>query len=385
MYYIGYGKILNFVYVQAIKHDGINILIDQYKDGNYVIKDNKFKATLGAYIYYGTLEKKKTYGKIQWIYGNSKFCGMFYCQRVDEVDYLNLYKYKSVWQWVNRIKVISSNNISTKLINTNKNLIVMTFNICSSFSLLNKDTGINYVANIILESNADVILLQEIECDDQNDLCNMINKLNKLNKSKKIYKSYPKSNIISRCTVIKEYKRFLYSPVYGLCIKLENGIKCRVFNSHLDNYGFNNLELTKYYQLEHLQIGLYNDIYNKKNDPHFPTILGGDHNIQSHLDTNKDWQVSKQLYKDGWIDTFRELNPKILKIEDATYPNCLSNKKIIENEMNKECDIGQINKFKCRIDYIYSKNGLIPRNSYVINCFNSRKWPSDHNAVVTEF
>jgi exonuclease III len=357
-YWIGYIFIDNYYYF-------INYKLN-------LEQTNNIKLFLDNFLFQGDIINNKFSGISTIMQNNKKLSsGYFELNKVSSNNYNKLKKYKSCWLY------LLNNNYKNKIYNPIVNLSkyyrfsVMSFNICSAFHWIG-DSGIKQVSDIIKYYNTDVIFFQEINNET-------LMTLSKYLKNK--YYISLEHHILSKFPIIKTYKRPIYSPVYGVQIKINN-TKIRLFNSHLDHQYYYNLEKSKYYQLAHLKLGL------NYQDHSLPAILAGDHNIVSHLDETKLWPVSKYLYKNGWIDSYRSVNPNINKKIDYTYPNCNTRKIIINQEIGANKCILPNTKYKHRIDYIYSKNGkknnLIPITSSIIHEFNN-SWPSDHSAVLTNY
>jgi exonuclease III len=388
-YYIGYSTIDNYTYFLYIKYneETNNIYFDGQKVPiNKIKKNSNNKINIIAstpYFEYMGIIKDDSFTGICTILQDAKklSSGDFVTTKVEKKDYNNMLKYKTGWEWLMKgVKSIKP-KIYPELDKPNKFINVMSFNICSTF-IWTGEEGIRKTANIIKNNYVDIILLQEIGKPEFEKLALVLNKSFK----SKYYYNYD-GGIISKYKIDKVYKRTPISPIYGVRVKVDKETKIRVFNSHLDNNGYYNVKDSYHYQLPHLNFGLYKNVYNKNNDPNLASLLCGDHNIVSHLDEEKEWAVSKKLYKDGWIDSYREVNKEVRKDKDYTYPNCETSQVVIKNEIGKACGINK-NKYRHRIDYIYSKNGektsLRPISSKIVNQYSS-KFPSDHNAVLTKF
>lgn len=381
-YFIGYTFIDNYYYFLTIIFNPQidSIIIDNIEYPYKKIKDIIIIKT--PYFYYeGTIKNNIFQGISTLIYNKQLISnGIFKTYICQKNTFLKISKFPSPWKFlasdILQISppIYSSNTSSSPLIN----LSILSFNICSSFIWTGND-GMHKVVDIIEELNPDIILLQEINVKQFNQLVKLINKKNKY------YSNYT-IGLLSKYKIKKVFDRIPISPVYGAEISLNKNTNILVFNSHLDSDFSNIAKKSKDVQLPHLIYGLYSSLYNKNLS--LPSILVGDHNNTSHLDEpNKPWAVSRKLEKDGWIDTYRFINPEINKIKDITYPNCDTPKKIKINEIGDTCEYKI--KDRVRIDYIYSRNGknitLLPVESSVINKYDSLQFPSDHNAVFTRF
>ena len=113
-----------------------------------------------------------------------------------------------------------------------------------------------------------------------------------------------------------------------------------------------------------------------------PVMMVGDFNSGSHLDWTDEykalhdgmvieWPVSQIMLKEGFKDSFRELNPNVFEAPGFTWSPVI-------NPFNPDC----IND---RIDYIYFKgDNLVPFRSETID-HHPVLWPSDHGSVITHF
>jgi len=116
-------------------------------------------------------------------------------------------------------------------------------------------------------------------------------------------------------------------------------------------------------------------------NPNVPVIIGGDFNSGSHLDwiesTKEDhynkvveWPVSKEIFKNSFNDSFRDINPDPKQNPGVTWGGFL-----FEDMLSD------------RIDYIYYRgDGLEPIDSKVISENPSNGFfNSDHRAVLSTF
>lgn len=388
-YFIGFSTIDNytyFLYFQiSYNYNTIsNILINGTKAIIKELHQKNKKIFINIYYdhfdYIGVINDDNFSGNATILHDQKKLSsGKFITTKVNTIQFNNMLNYNSPWLWLtNSIKHFKP-KIHPLLSKPHRFINVLTFNICSSF-VWTGISGIKKVANIINNNFVDVVFLQEIGQTEFDKLVEVLN-----SKKNKYYSDYS-TGIITKFKISKVYNRNFYSPIYGAKLKIDNKTLIRAFNSHLDNIHYNSLDKSHLIQLPHLNLGLYSIVYNKKNDPVLATLLCGDHNIISHLDDDKPWPISTKLYNDGWIDSYREVNKTIDNNIDATYPNCNVNDNIIYNEIGSICT-GK-NKYRHRIDYIYSKNGkntsLVPFESFVIDKYN-KYFPSDHSAVFTKF
>jgi endonuclease/exonuclease/phosphatase family metal-dependent hydrolase len=374
-YYIGYNKIDNYIYFMKLIIDNEYVYIDNYK---IKLNNNALSFATDKFEYIcNNYNKDKIFGVSTIIYLNYKFStGKFILYLISKEIYNEIISSNSEWSWV----LSKLNKITPKayplLNNPIINLSIMTFNICSDF-YWTKEQGFTQVINIIKKHQPDILLLQEISNSKYKKLGKILSHIYPFSSSS--------CSIFSKYNIIKNFRRGTYSPIYG-CLLNINNYKIRIFNSHLENRNYDKLIEASYYHLPHLQIGLYNTVYHNDSNPELATILAGDYNIKSHLDENLEWPVSKLLYQDGWIDSYREVNKSISNEIDFTYPNLNTYKSIIINEVGEE--IFNDKSKRHRIDYIYSKNGrdisLVPVSSIIVNKYEEN-WPSDHSAVLSKF
>lgn len=366
--YFGYALIDNFMY-----HLSINILQEMmYK------KDDKIKIKLQDFILEGSFNKKSNFfsGKAYGLYPLDKTSeGVFYSVKVDE-NFIKLFREKNIYQILLRdIKKIKP-KIYPQIDIKNKSytdLSVMSFNVCSDF-IWTGEKGLRDVKDIIRYFNPDIVLLQEIGSKNFFKLSRLLGTY---------YYEY-KGGILSKYVIDRVYTREPFSPIFGVKIKISKNVYFRVYNCHLTDEGYGDVEESNEKQLSNLEYGLYSEVYSDKNDSDLPSILAGDFNTPSHIDSKKPFPVSKKLKIHGWIDTYREVNKKVLINKDFTWPNCDTIPKIIEYETGKYCKL--VDQDRERIDYIYTKNGK-DVSIFVQDSFIVKKWkdnfPSDHNAVIS--
>lgn len=416
-YYIGYSIIDNFYYFLQISYsnvvDGDKLIINN-KDAN--IKqiekiDSKISILadiddgVTGFSYDGVLSipksngdtgaKGKFTGSVKLsLSGWGVSTGRFVTVEVDRKTVGELSKFKSCWHWflsklnpqtLPRSLIYQPHKFDAARVKLYVPITVMTFNICSAFSWTGQ-SGVSRVADIICDSDADIILLQEV------NESNFLELVENIKTRSPNWSSDYRVGLITKFTIDKIYQRVPLSPVYGALLSIVQSddriSKIRVYNSHLDDTGFESKD--KSIQLSNLKYGLFTDLYRDENDSNIVTVLAGDHNTFSHLDSdNLTSTVSEYLYNDGWFDSYREINTVVDTDKDYTFPNCTSGPTIIKNEIGTESCTAESRKVRCRIDYIYWKNGenasLIPVNSTVVNRYDGSTFPSDHNAVVSKF
>lgn len=108
-----------------------------------------------------------------------------------------------------------------------------------------------------------------------------------------------------------------------------------------------------------------------------PIIIAGDFNSMSHLDyteANRDqfgavveWPTSQVLTKTGYSDTYRQLHPEVNRLNDRTWTP-----RFPEQEQD-------------RIDFIYVRGDTCQPVESVVIEHHAGKFPSDHAALLTTF
>lgn len=275
-------------------------------------------------------------------------------------------------------------------------ITAMSFNVWDSSYRTYK--GIEAIAKVILENNADIVGIQEMGSEEMDNLQKILG-----NK----YTCNYYTGIVTKYSLKTIYNNQKGIYIWGGIVELSNGKQIKVLNSHLTAYPYgpyklreNNFdpdltfEQTSSIQGKDIQNGIDNFIYQSHND--LPILLFGDHNIPSHLDhdstTSSDikysiernckvvpmiWPVSFILSNVGFIDSFREVHPDVLKNYGFTWTSGYPKGVIEKHEIQD------------RIDYIYYQNSkglnLKPYESYTVDSVQQLPYPSDHKAVVTKF
>jgi len=238
------------------------------------------------------------------------------------------------------------------------------------------------VVKVLQQHNPDVLFMQETYC------CGM--DLAKEAGYKYSWRGSSNLSIHSRYPIIDTIR--VYKPFHSHGVKINvSGKEIMCYNiwlHYLPNYIkdaetksaaelIEGEEATRYSEIKSILTELAPVL---ENSDKVPVIMGGDFNSGSHIDwiestkhlhKNKvvQWPVSKEMFKYGFKDSFREIHPDPLKTQAYTCGY------IFEN-----------NRFD-RIDYIYYKgNSLDLKDSKIISedppggFFNS-----DHRAVVSTF
>jgi endonuclease/exonuclease/phosphatase family metal-dependent hydrolase len=248
----------------------------------------------------------------------------------------------------------------------NHHLRIITINLCNEYPG-KKDGLLTRWINILTKTKGDVIFLQEIQ---SYNLEKLISKLN--------MKILDINNSDNTCVLINPYKLKIIDnkhiklrsdtdkmrPIYVSCIHLTDipsvvhhidGISYKSTQKIPLDYSLDKvLKLCAKNRLPVIKEELKNI---KKTDR---SILGGDFNEPSHLDLDIKLPVSKELYKKGFVDTYRYIN----KDSGYTWPTGSLYKK----EPNM------------RVDMIYTKNIKIMDSK----TYDSNKWISDHKMVITD-
>lgn len=203
-------------------------------------------------------------------------------------------------------------------------------------------------------------------------------------------------SIMSRYPIDSTFKIFKSFFSGGAVLDLGNGRKvnfvnlwlnaspdyCQLINSEADiNKFFEEEEKTRQHELKNI----IEDIQDKiELSNQYPLFVMGDFNCGSHSDWTEgykklhydyviEWKTSKLMEDHGFKDSFREINPDVLKDPGFTWSPLIN--KVSDNP-------GCI---RDRIDYIYY-HGAIPKPYYsrMID-YHPVFWPSDHASVVANF
>ena len=262
-------------------------------------------------------------------------------------------------------------------------LSVMNYNIWHGGRETGKETGVSRIVDIIRNSGADIISMQETYGSGPviSDALGFYFYLRSSNLS--IMSRYP----IEATT--DSYESFYNG---GAFIRLPGNKKVLFFTNWL-NYPFDYWDLLEkgktidreYWLQQQKKVNAQRlseilekvKVYTQMADS-IPVIFCGDFNAGSHLD----WvEATKHLNnghvipfpnsilmeKNGFRDSYREIHPDPLKERGITWSPIFTN------------------AFKDRIDYIYYKgNEIKPIQSFTISK-HPVKYPSDHAAVVTVF
>lgn len=260
-------------------------------------------------------------------------------------------------------------------------VIVMTWNLWHGGKHPGKTVGVKRVVDIIRNSNADIILLQETDGSGE--------KIADALGYSYFYRSLNLS-VLSRYPLADSYD--IYKPLNFGCVSIHLGgdgdvLFCPVWLDNVPNIGaciktgsaipdsiIERERLTRGRQMRFILGELVSFSQSKKHT----IVVAGDFNSGSHLDwteRNKsnyhnlivEFPVSKLMENRGFVDSYRMLHPDETKDLGQTWSP------IFKNSMQD------------RIDFIYYKGDkLKPVTSYVIDNY-SYGFPSDHAALVTVF
>lgn len=273
---------------------------------------------------------------------------------------------------------------------TDPNIVrVLQFNIWHGGVHLGND-GVDRVIELVKSTRADIITMQEAY-GSQRPIADSLHYF--------MHTASPKDNLAlySRypVTVIPvHYKNFNSNPVM---VTLPIGRQLLINGCWL-RYA-STPEYTSFYPDSGLDPGLWvsadsalglvdmQNIIEKDTKPYLknkdiPVIIGGDFNSCSHLDWTKAaapshfgygpvaFPISRYLLKEGYKDSFREMNPDEVKHPEGTWAAIYGQSQY------------------CRIDFVYYKGkGIQAIASKIVRTAPEIDdvWPSDHAAVLTTF
>lgn len=232
----------------------------------------------------------------------------------------------------------------------------------------------NYI-DMINKYNPDIVCFQEIMRPDGDDTTLRISKLLKWFYVRNMYAGI---SIMSRYKIVKKHTDLNYTNVLGITVDV-NGVLINVYNLHLHDQPGTPTTLkgveypgTPFITNERVAINMsfstkHDDlrflIKSIRNNPVKKTIIVGDFNEPSHLDTYVRWKCSLFLQRCGFIDSMRYLYKNAKQYPLLTY-----------NTYNTEPYPME------RIDLVYHR-GLIPTGLKLI----PNKGHSDHRPVLIAF
>lgn len=258
---------------------------------------------------------------------------------------------------------------------------VMTWNLWHGGKHLGKWVGVQRVADIIRDSNVDIVLLQETDGSGE--------KIADVLGYSYFYRS-DNLSVLSRYPFAGSYD--IYKPLNFGCVSINIGGKgdilfCPVWLDNIPNIGayiktgdaVPDSIIERERQTRGRQIRfILGELASFSQSQNHTIVVAGDFNSGSHLDwteRNKsnyhnlivEFPVSKLMESKGFIDTYRMLHPDETKDLGQTWSP------IFKNSLHD------------RIDFIYYKGDkLKPVTSYVIDN-HPYGFPSDHAALVTVF
>lgn len=261
-------------------------------------------------------------------------------------------------------------------------LKVMSWNIWHGGHEHGEVVGVERVIDIIKESGADVISMQETygSAEEVADALGYVFYLRSSNLS-----------IMSRFPILETFD--IYNPfnVGAVTIRLGPERKINFYTiwlHYLPDYWIGNLDPlpnidTVLMEESTTRLKEINTILNKMSHhiflaDHIPVIMAGDFNSSSHLDWTKktasnhgglvvEWSVSKAIGEAGFVDSYRAVYPNPKTHPGRTWSPIFTD------------------QLADRIDYIYYKGKSL--EAYDSKMIDSHlvKFPSDHATVVTSF
>jgi len=260
-------------------------------------------------------------------------------------------------------------------------LSVMTWNIWHGGKHYGKRVGVDRIADVIRNTNPDIVLLQDTEGSGERIADNL---------GYYFFSRSDNLSVISRFPFSHSYD--IFKPSTFGCVSMNIGsskelLLCPVSLDSKPNIGayvktgsaIPDSIIDREMQTRGLQVRfILGELSSFSLSGNKTIILAGDFNSGSHLDwteRNKkahndlvvEFPASKSLEQSGFIDTYRTVNP-----DEVEYPG-ITWSPVFNTSMQD------------RIDYIYCKgNALTPVSSEVIDNY-TYDFPSSHAAVVTVF
>ncbi|UMB61563.1 endonuclease/exonuclease/phosphatase family protein [Lutibacter sp. A80] len=316
-------------------------------------------------------------------------------------------------------------------------LTILQFNIWQEGTVIKN--GYNAVIDEIINSNADLIALSEVRNYNNTNLNERI----VASLKEKGYTFYSEksedSGILSKYPILEQTQIFPLKNDHGSITKAiinVNGTEIAFYSGHLDYLNcalylprgyhgstWKKLEepITNIKEIEKVNLqsqrddAINNFIKDAKNEIKKGRIViyGGDNNEPSHLDwttATKDlydhngvvmpWNVSIEIEKNGFVDTYRKVYPNPVTHPGFTYP--ANNEAINIEKLAWSPDADD----RDRIDFIYyypdariqlntskvfGPKGDISKNKRVLEKTKDvfleplAIWPTDHKGVISEF
>ncbi len=320
---------------------------------------------------------------------------------------------------------------------SNRSLKVLQFNIWSEGTAV--ENGFNAIIDNIIAVNPDMVTLSEVR--NYNDIDFISHLISKLKERGFIFygESSISTGVISRYPIIEQTVLYPYKNDQGSVLKSIIEVEKRtiaLYSAHLDykNYAcylprgysgstwkklnepVSNPDLILAANRKSYRVEAVNKIIaDAKKEIHkgHIVIIGGDFNEPSHLDWQEntknlwdhngvvvEWDCSKMLHENNFLDTYRKLHPDAVNYPGFTFPSDNPDAPISKLTWAPEADERE------RIDFIYYhpnenitlKDVLIvgPSTSIVRSNRKEEKskdrfilpsgiWPTDHKAVLAIF
>lgn len=271
--------------------------------------------------------------------------------------------------------------------NESTSFSVMAWNIWHGGREDGKETGPNRVIDVIRDSKADVVAMQETYGSGE------------LIAKELGFNFHPRGtnvSIHSRFPVVEDISVFEEFKCVGAILELPNKRKIAFYSIWLpynkEIWAKGTRDTTKPDEmlaacqassddLEKIKSLIEKRLEDKQYDG-VPIIIAGDFNSMSHLDYIEpakdqfdvviDWPTSHVMLDDGFRDSWREIHPEIIRAADRTWTP-----RFPEQQQD-------------RIDFVYYREkganptGLEARGAKMIDT-HKENFPSDHAAVVTKF
>ncbi len=349
--------------------DGKNVAI--YRINGLKSLESELRTVIGGTDEYNT---STSYSRGEWTAFNG---------RIDEVKFWN--RAITSEEVAENYRANLSINESVDLYPMNDRLKVQVWNIWHGGHRHGQNVGVERVVDVLKTENADIVGLIETYGSGAIIADSLGYYFYLISSNLSIMSRYP----IEECIDV-----FRSSRSGGVILDLGNNRKLTFFDIWLD-YRPNICELiegkviadnivereteTRVLEINTIlkEIKPYID-----NADEIPVMMVGDFNSGSHLDWTEEyksmhdgfvieWPVSQIMLKEGFKDSFRQLNPNVFDAPGFTWSPII-------NPFNPDC----IND---RIDYIYYKgSNLVPFRSETLD-HHPVLWPSDHGSVVTHF
>jgi endonuclease/exonuclease/phosphatase family metal-dependent hydrolase len=305
------------------------------------------------------------------------------CSRLHPVSILKIRKLKALlFILTSMLAPLCAANPTDQPAKPNDVLQVLSWNILHGGRDDGVDVGPQRVIDVIRESGADVIAMQETYGSGE------------IIAQSLGFEFHPRGtnvSILSRYPVIEDLSVFKEFECVGALISLPNGKNVAVFSIWLpydqeiweagtrdtDN---KNAMLdacrSSAIDLEQIRVEIAQRLADTKYDD-VPIIIAGDFNSMSHLDYTEiardqfhvviDWPTSHTLIDQGWRDAYRETHPSINRTEDRTWTPRFP---VQEQD---------------RIDFVYYKGNSIRAVETQVIDDHPVKFPSDHAALLAVF